>query len=390
MGKEDRVLAEVAKALGMSPARAKMEKDIQDKMGKTEKNTGNTADNTAPGRTRGSLFVHDEYAQSYLASILSVLKDIASLWSGSNAPAGGKADAKEAVAEMEKKAKAAGDESRARSESLEKQMATTQTVAKKGAESYEKVSSGIIPERAKEMLDAVSTYTIAATDKTNAEKTAVKAVTGRLAGTGSARLRGGPFAETTGATRLRGGPFAGMGASSRLRGGPFAGGDWTKLQGGPFGGVGGLTLNGGPFGGMPTGQLRTKTALPGGTVTTGGAVPGKAIVPGGTVTAAGGAVGSPTVSARPAGTSAAAPVAGAMGERAAGTAIAPPTVGMRMMAGGPGGGGATAAEQVTFKVTGEMLVKFDNKMLKSVLTPVVGEIIGNVENRKKMERVLFT
>ena len=59
---------------------------------------------------------------------------------------------------------------------------------------------------------------------------------------------------------------------------------------------------------------------------------------------------------------------------------------VEMGAAAPGGGGA---EMPALKIEGEMMVKFDNAMLKSQMVTVVGEAINTAEVRKALERAGF-
>jgi hypothetical protein len=74
--------------------------------------------------------------------------------------------------------------------------------------------------------------------------------------------------------------------------------------------------------------------------------------------------------------------------RAAGMSVAPPMSG-NAVAKAPGGAGAETGETGSgMKVTGEMLVRFDNKMFKDTLTPVVLQIMDT--NKRRWQQMFMT
>ena len=74
--------------------------------------------------------------------------------------------------------------------------------------------------------------------------------------------------------------------------------------------------------------------------------------------------------------------AGQLAGQAAGMSVLPHRSGMQSSA----GGSSTASAA---KITGEIMVKFDNKMFIAQLTPIVGQILGNAESQKTIKKVAF-
>lgn len=79
-----------------------------------------------------------------------------------------------------------------------------------------------------------------------------------------------------------------------------------------------------------------------------------------------------------------------MAGKAGGLQTAPPSTGQQAAnAGVAGAGGASAGgESTSIRVTGEMMVKFDNKMLKDTLTPVVLQIMDT--NKVRLQQMVFS
>jgi hypothetical protein len=165
---------------------------------------------------------------------------------------------------------------------------------------------------------------------------------GRNSFSGQAKLGGGKF---TGGAVLGGG---------RLTGGASLGGSSA---------IGGMSLAGAK-GGM--------VSKPGSTIT-------------GSMTAIGGTSSGSQVAKRASGAG-----TDTMASKAAGTAVAPPLTGTQVASsGGVGGSGMASSEGVACTMTGELSVKFDNRMFESAVTTVVGKIMFSAENVTKMKKTLF-
>lgn len=78
-----------------------------------------------------------------------------------------------------------------------------------------------------------------------------------------------------------------------------------------------------------------------------------------------------------------------MASKAAGTAVVPPLSGTQAATAPTESKGAATTEGMTCKVTGEMLVKFDNKMFKDQVASVVGELMKTPEIAKAIQSQAF-